>query len=1114
VKLIRRRPAPERAPVAPADHPRTLGWVGTTALAMGGSNQSLFVLGALLLAQGSAAIPLLAVGLFLSWMAMPGWIELILMWPNRVGGIAASCAEAFRPYSPVLANLTGVCYWWGWVPTCGLTAILSASALHQWYLPGVPVHLLACAVIVVFTLVNLAGVKWVARFAVPFAATSAVLAMLSAVVPVVTGRVDWQRATSFHLITPFHGLFGSITSAMAGLYLIGFAAPAFEAAACHVGETIDPKRNVPRAMYASAGMATLFFVVLPVVWLGALGVGPLTGDLALTLGPTFGPLLVGGARSAAIAFMVFNMFHGSLQPLAGAARTLMQLADDGLLPRVLGWRMRSTDAPWVATLLTAAMAILFLQTGDPTWVLAAANLTYLIGICLPSVAVWLLRRNEPDRERLYRAPRGTITLGLVAAVVWGASTVLGFQQFGLPTVLAGLALAYSGSALYAVRVWCDRRREGKPGLVRSLHMKLTGAMLLVLTLDGIGYLLAVSRVDEGHAPLVAALEDIFVAVALLTISVGLVLPGLIGHAVGQVATAADRLATGTLGDLKRAIEALGRGDLGETRLRAEIEPVNVRSRDEIGAMGDSFNLMQREIVVAASSLAVARDEQYRATAGLARVSRQNELLLDSAGEAIFGIDPAGAVTFMNPAASRLVGYSSEDMVGRNLHATVHHSHHDGSPFAAAECPIVAMLAGGTLASIDDDVFWDRDGRAIPVRCTATPIAGHDGEIAGAVLVASDMSEQRRLEAEIRQSQKMDAVGQLAGGIAHDFNNLLTAISGYSELALARVDDRDAELRGNVEEIQRAAGRAASLTQQLLAFSRQQVLQPTVLSLNRIVLETGNLLGRLLGEDVTITTSLDPDLRATKIDEGQLAQILVNLAVNARDAMRRGGTLTIETANAGDHVVLTVRDTGCGMDAKTQARIFEPFFTTKGPGTGTGLGLATVYGIVNQTGGEIQVESEPGRGTAFRILLPATGEAPTAEPVEPERAPGGRERVLLVEDEEIVRRLLAEILRRQGYDVAEAAEPVEALQHWRAGRSDVLVTDVVMPEMSGPELAERLLAECPDLRVVYMSGYTSGSLADSVLTPGVVFLQKPFRLDELALKVREVLDAPPSVQTAA
>ena len=257
------------APQEAAGHPRTLGWVATTALAMGGSNQSLFLMTALFAGQGdipgqgSAAVPLLILGVLLAWAAAPGWTELILMYPKRVGGIAATCAEAFRPYNPVLANLTGMCYWWGWIPTCGLTAIFSAAAIHEWYLPGVPISVLACALVLSFALVNLCGVKWAGRLAIPIATASAVLALISTLAPVLAGEVDWHQATTFHLTIPFDGWFGELTGFMAGLYLVGFAAPAFEAAACHVGETIDPNKNVPRAMFASGAMASVYFGSIP-----------------------------------------------------------------------------------------------------------------------------------------------------------------------------------------------------------------------------------------------------------------------------------------------------------------------------------------------------------------------------------------------------------------------------------------------------------------------------------------------------------------------------------------------------------------------------------------------------------------------------------------------------------------------------------------------------------------------------------------------------------------------------------------------------------------------------------------------------------------------------------
>lgn len=589
-------------------HPRSLGWSGVTAMAMGGSNQSLFLLAGLVATQGGAAIPLLAIGLLLSLAAAPGWTELTLMWPDRVGGIAATCAEAFRRYSPVLSNLTGVCYWWGWVPTCGLTAILAAQALHDWYLPGVPVTPMAVVIVVAFTVLNLLGVGRVARLVQLIALGSASLALLTVLIPLLHGDVHPAHATDWNLITPFRGVFGGVSGAMAGLYLIGFAAPAFEAATCHVGEMKDPVRSLPRAMCASAGMAGIYFLALPVVWLGMFGTPALAaadGHLAQLIGPTFVPLLGGLAKSAAIWFLVLNMFHGTIQPLAGASRTLSQLAEDGLLPRLMERRNRF-DVPHVATCLTAAMAIVFLVAGDPVWMIAAANFTYLIGIALPSIAVWLLRRNAPDHPRPWRAPRGSILLGVAAACGWLLSTVLGFRQFGMPVVLFGLALAYSGSAFYTVRTWRDRRREGGAHSKRSLHLKLTGAMLAVMVLDGAGYALAVQHLPASDSALTAVLEDIFVAVAILTVTVGLVLPGMVAHSATLVSDAANRLTAGTLAELTSAMAALGRGDLDAARATPIADRVPVTSRDELGEMASAFNTMLAEISRAATSLDGAR----------------------------------------------------------------------------------------------------------------------------------------------------------------------------------------------------------------------------------------------------------------------------------------------------------------------------------------------------------------------------------------------------------------------------------------------------------------------------------------------------------------------------
>jgi two-component system cell cycle sensor histidine kinase/response regulator CckA len=390
-----------------------------------------------------------------------------------------------------------------------------------------------------------------------------------------------------------------------------------------------------------------------------------------------------------------------------------------------------------------------------------------------------------------------------------------------------------------------------------------------------------------------------------------------------------------------------------------------------------------------------------------------------------------------------------------------------------------------------------------------------------LLSATDVTERKRLEAQLMQSQRLESVGRLAGGVAHDFNNLLTVISGYSEFVLRRLPGGD-PIRRDVEEIRRAGRRASELTQQLLAYSRKQVLRPKVLDLNVAVAEMSKMLVRLLGDDVELGVHLDPALWSVMADPGQIEQVIANLAVNARDAMPEGGSLAIETANAevgeaaaranldarpGDYAVLSVTDTGAGMDAETLPRIFEPFFTTKEPGRGTGLGLATVYGIVRQSGGWIDVASAVGRGTTFRIYLPRAAEevfAPSRAPV-PDEPPYGEESVLVVEDQPEVRRLVAEMLSHAGYTVLEASDGVEALAVLDADGAEValVVTDVVMPRMSGRQLAERLAEARPDVRVLFMSGHDDRETAAD--GDRAAFLPKPFSPDSLARKVREVLD---------
>jgi signal transduction histidine kinase len=383
---------------------------------------------------------------------------------------------------------------------------------------------------------------------------------------------------------------------------------------------------------------------------------------------------------------------------------------------------------------------------------------------------------------------------------------------------------------------------------------------------------------------------------------------------------------------------------------------------------------------------------------------------------------------------------------------------------------------------------------------------------------------RQTEEQFRQVQKMEAIGRLAGGVAHDFNNLLTIILGYSDLMLGKLDPGDS-MRELIVQIKSAGDRAASLTRQLLAFSRQQVLAPKILDLNVIVTDTEKMLRRLIGEDITLATALDPRLGLVKADPGQIEQVIMNLVVNARDAMPEGGKLTIETRNVeldeiyaqghpevrrGDYAMLGVSDTGCGMDETIKARIFEPFFTTKGAGKGTGLGLATVYGIVKQSGGSIYVYSEVGRGTSFKIYLPLVEEKiPSAKcQTDLRKVPPGKETLLLVEDEEAVRAITRHVLQLCGYTILEASHGAEAIKicENNPGPIHLLMTDVVMPGMGGRQLAETLLSRQPDMKVLYLSGYTDDAVVrHGVLEAGANFLQKPFTPGSLAQKVREILD---------
>jgi PAS domain S-box-containing protein len=562
----------------------------------------------------------------------------------------------------------------------------------------------------------------------------------------------------------------------------------------------------------------------------------------------------------------------------------------------------------------------------------------------------------------------------------------------------------------------------------------------------------------------AALLVLFAVAATISIVGGVWIARGVSRPVRQLAEAARKIEAGQYGD-----------------------SVPMTRQDELGALAATFNRM--------TSAVAEREERLRES------EERFRTMTESALDAVVTADAQGNIVSWNRGAEAIFGYAPEAVMG--------------TPLARLVPEMQATEGSVELHGVT------KDGRAFPIELSLATWETRHGSFRTAII--RDVTERKQLEEQLRQAQKMESVGRLAGGVAHDFNNLLTVIDGHAVL-LGRQVGPDHPFHQRISRIQEATAHAADLTRQLLAFSRKQMLAPKVLDLNAIVVAVEPMLRRLIGEDIELVTVPARALGRVEADPGQITQIIVNLAVNARDAMPEGGKLTIETADVeldeahahrhadtrpGSYVMLAVSDTGVGMDEETRSHIFEPFFTTKGPGKGTGLGLATVYGIVKQSNGNIGVHSEPGRGTTFKLYLPRVDRV--AEPVVVPAAasePGGSETILLVEDNEMVRALTCEVLREHGYTVLEAHHGADALDITQRydGPIHLLLTDVVMPGMGGWELASRLAPGRPGMRVLYMSGYAADAIVhQGILGDGEAFLPKPIKADTLSWKVREVLD---------
>jgi PAS domain S-box-containing protein len=758
----------------------------------------------------------------------------------------------------------------------------------------------------------------------------------------------------------------------------------------------------------------------------------------------------------------------------------------------VAWEADATSEPFRYTFVSGHAEVLF---GYPR------------ALWLSEPGFWIGRIHPEDREGALRTAREAATRGTRTEIDYRATTADGHTIWvrdrmvgipaapGRPHVLRGLIVDISHYRLAEERLQTSEVRKSAI---------LEGALDCIVTIDHRGEVLDFNpaaertfgyrRADVIGRPMV----DLIVPPALRD-----------QHRRGF----ARYLETGEAHVIGRRIE------LTAVRADGAEFPVELAITRVAGSVPPVFTGFLRDIT-----------ERRRAEAELRGTLSLLSATLESTADGILVVDQSGKIVSLNRRFADMWRIPQEILESRDDDRAIGFvlsQLRDPDPFVAK----VRELYGRPDAE-SFDVLEFKDGRVFERYSMPQRI---DGASVGRVWSFRDVTARRQAEAalrdkeeQLRQSQKMDAIGRLAGGIAHDFNNLLTVILGYAEQTLDRLGEGDPRRRAT-EEIQNAAERAASLTRQLLAFSRKQMLESKPLDLNRTTSGTAELLRRLLGEDIELSVKLDPALGHVLADEHQMQQVIMNLAINARDAMPDGGQLTLATSNAdlddsdvaqhlplppGRYVTLLVGDTGVGMDAETRARVFEPFFTTKELGKGTGLGLATVYGIVKQTGGWIWVDSEPGQGAVFRVYLPRCDAAGAAVPSErrpePAELPRGEETVLLVEDEPMVRDLMRDTLEGQGYRVLIAGSGEEALAAATAhgGSLDLLVTDVVMPRMRGTDLAARLVPDHPRLRVLFMSGYADDAgLRHGVRDGQAAFLQKPFTRPALALKVREVLDQP-------
>jgi two-component system, sensor histidine kinase len=881
-----------------------ISWISIVAIAFGGCNLSFFLFGPLFTMPGTISVLLLFIGQLISYLAAPGWLKLILSYPNKVGGITPAAAECLRPYSQILGTIIGIGYWIAWTCASSFSAMFFSITIKQWVPINVSTQLIAVILIVVVTGMTLLGLKWLSKILIPIALVTFIITLVSILLPIASGQINWNQAFTYKWKQPFPGWFGTITSLMGGLYYVGWVVPAFESSMCFMGEMKDNKRGIKYVLLTSIFITSIYCIVIPIIWLGVLGPDPIKQDIIQVsdLSHVFISLGMHPAILLAVCFLTLNTILSAFTPLCNAPRTLAQLADDGFIPKIFSQRTVKNKVPWIATLVTSAVVIYIILYGAKTWLIAATNFDYLICVSIASIAACMIVYH--DKKILFTKGQGhsslPLYLGLIPAGTWILATILGFQQFGFITVVIGIAFAFSGSLFLVYRKISNQVCLHKPWFMPSLQIKFIGILFLILTLDSFGYFIAVQYILqlESDTPLVTVLVDIFITVALLTISGGLVIPGAIVTAVDNLAESAINLANTTLLDFSKAMIALGKGNLENASVNnMNIVPLPVYSNDEIGKMAEGFNLLQAEIIVSAQGLKGAREKLIQARKELLEINEKLE--------------------------NRVKERTKELAISnQTLQETL-------NDLTLAQDKLIEIgkmsFLEGLISSITNQI-----SEPIGIAVTATSKLKAD-------LSTNIMEFNNRNLTYLHLKKFLGTSQELTNLIEKNLRRAVDTFDNFMQLSTDQFSDSQVSKN----------------------FYLKECLEFIILSLQPSLKKAHLTIDLECPENLVIKSYPGTIF--------QIISILVKNSIMHGFKPEQTGKIDIQVTFDDDNVILKYSDNGCGIPPENMNRIFEPFFTTKYSKGCLGLGLHIAHSsIVRLLNGTIHCESILGQGTTFII----------------------------------------------------------------------------------------------------------------------------------------------------